>query len=181
MKNKTTLAEPTLPQIRQMVLENTEKINRHELTLNRMLMEQQRQSRETGEQRYSLENSRKEFDRQISDINATLDRVAKMTEEYRADMRELKQQSKETDERIEKFRQESDARIEAHRKATDERIKAHSKATDERIEKFRKESDAHIACIRWHDRVEHKRRGVQRQDAVCRCERQGADAAVYGV
>ena len=147
MKN-TTLTEPGLPQLRQMVLENTERINKNEMMINRMRMENHEQSRKISERDDYWENSRKEHDRQMRSINATLDRVAQMSEAYTIERErashELDEKFKETDKRIEKNRRESDARIEEYRKKNEEEIKAFSKASDERIEKNRKESDARI-------------------------------------
>ena len=137
MKN-TTLTEPGLPQLRQMVLENTERINKNEMMINRMRMENHEQSRKISERDDYWENSRKEHDRQMRSINATLDRVAQMSEAYTIERErashELDEKFKETDKRIEKNRRESDARIEEYRKKTEEEIKAFSKASDERIE-----------------------------------------------
>ena len=40
MNNETQTAEMELPQIRQMVMENTQRNNRNKLAINKMLMQQ---------------------------------------------------------------------------------------------------------------------------------------------
>ena len=53
----------------------------------------------------------------------------------------MRQHNKETDERIEKFRQESDARVEKFRQESDARIEKFRQESEARIEKHRKEID----------------------------------------
>ena len=45
METTTTLMEPDLPQLRQMVLENTRRINRNEMMINKMRMENDEEAR----------------------------------------------------------------------------------------------------------------------------------------
>jgi hypothetical protein len=148
MINKTTSTNQDLPQLRQMVLENTERINKNEMMIKRMRMENLEQAKKISEHDELLENSRNDFDRQMQKIHDTLDRIALMDEKARIEHEkyflDLKKQREESDRRIEENRKESDRRIEEHRKETDKQIKKHREETDRRIEESRKETDRQI-------------------------------------
>ena len=148
MKKTTTLTNPDLPQLRQMVLENTERINKNERMINRMRMENLEQSKRIGKYDEFLENSRREFDRQMRISNERMDRLERFSEAARIEHEkyflDLKKQREESDRRIEENRKESDRRIEEHRKETDRQIKMHRDETDKRIEEHRKETDKQI-------------------------------------
>ena len=73
------------PQLRQMVLENTERINKNEMAINRMHIAQAEQSRKMSERDEWLENSRREFDRQIRISNERMDRLERFSEAAKAE------------------------------------------------------------------------------------------------
>ena len=93
-----------MPQLRQMVLDNTEKIEKNELTINKMRMEAVEQTHKNSERDEKFETFYKEHDRYMKNINETLDRIARLSETSRIEQarrsRELDEQFKETDRRI---------------------------------------------------------------------------------
>ena len=93
-----------MPQLRQMVLDNTEKIEKNELTINKMRMEAVEQTHKNSERDEKFETFYKEHDRYMKNINETLDRIALLSETSRIEQarrsRELDEQFKETDRRI---------------------------------------------------------------------------------
>ena len=93
MDKETTLLEPELPQLRQMVQRNTERIDKHEMTINRMLMENNEQSRKISECDKWAERSRLECERWTKNMRKTLDEIAQIS-------KESKEMSKETDKQI---------------------------------------------------------------------------------
>lgn len=176
MKRTTTLTNPDLPQLRQMVLENTERINKNERMINRMRMENLEQSKRIGEYDEFLENSRREFDRQMRISNERMDRLERFSEAARIEHEkyflDLKKQREESDRRIEENRKESDRRIEEYRKASDQRIEEHRKETDRQIKEYREETERQIKKHREETdkRIEEHRKETDRQIKMHRDE-----------
>ena len=104
MNNEILQKEFDMPQLRQMVLDNTEKIEKNELTINKMRMEAVEQTHKNSERDEKFETFYKEHDRYMKNINETLDRIALLSETSRIEQarrsRELDEQFKETDRRI---------------------------------------------------------------------------------
>ena len=104
MNNEILQKEFDMPQLRQMVLENTEKIEKNELTINKMRMEAVEQTRKNSERDENFDTFRKEHDRYMKSIDERLDRIALLSETSRIEQakrsRELDEQFKETDRRI---------------------------------------------------------------------------------
>ena len=144
-----------MPQLRQMVLENTERINRNELMINKMRMEAAEQTRKVSERDESLEISRKEHDRRMKSIDERLDRIAQLTEASRIKqeehenelketwrlVRENSAQMKESREEFDKRMKESDEAFEKRMKESDEKFDREMKESREAFEKRMKESD----------------------------------------
>ena len=138
-----------------MVLENTERINRNELMINKMRKEATEQSRKISERDESLEISRKEHDRRMKSIDERLDRIAQLTEaskikqeEHENELketwrlvRENSAQMKERDEKFDKRMKESDEKFDKRMKESDEAFDKRMKESDEAFEKRMKESD----------------------------------------
>ena len=126
MNNEIAQMELDLPQLRQMVLENTERINRNELIINEMRMESAEQARKVSEQDEWLENIRKENDSSMRLSRERMDRLEKFAEtsrlEYEQRVREINEERKASDKRIEESRRESDRRIEESRKETEREV-----------------------------------------------------------
>jgi len=129
-----------MPQLRQMVLENTERINRNELIINKMRMESAEQTRKVSEQDEWLENIRNENDRSMRLSRERMDRLEKFAEtsrlEYEQRVREINEERKVSDKRIEESRRESDKRIEEYRRESDRRIEESRKETERGVEEM---------------------------------------------
>ena len=129
-----------MPQLRQMVLENTERINRNELIINKMRMESAEQTRKVSEQDEWLENIRNENDRSMRLSRERMDRLEKFAEtsrlEYEQRVREINEERKASDKRIEESRRESDKRIEEYRRESDRRIEESRKETERGVEEM---------------------------------------------
>lgn len=126
MEREINLMEPELPQLRQMVLKNTERIDRNERLINRMMKEQAEQSRAIKERDEWWENSRREHERDIREIREILRQTAEGFQELRESSAES---AKRRDEEWKKMRAEisamhaeSDKRMEEERKKTDAQI-----------------------------------------------------------
>ena len=85
------LEEPTLPQLRERVQRNTERIDRHEVALNKMQMENAEQKRNISEFDRRLELSSKEHDRWMREWRQAMkESGSKFDEELAQSRRELK-------------------------------------------------------------------------------------------
>ena len=78
MKNEVAQKDFDIPQLRQMVLDNTERIDKNELIINQMRKENLEQSRKAVERDEMLENSRREHDRWAQRMRETLDEIAQI-------------------------------------------------------------------------------------------------------
>lgn len=148
MKSKITQVEFDVPQLRQIVLENTDRIENNESVINRMCVEAAEQTHKISALEEWLENVRRERERDMRSSRERMDRLEKFAEESRIEYekrnRELNEQMKETDRRIEESRRETDRRIEESRRETDRRIEESRKETDGRIEESRRETDRQV-------------------------------------
>ncbi len=103
-----------MPQLRQMVLKNTERIDRNELMINQMRMENMEFARKAAERDEWLENSRKEHDRWARHMRETLDEIAQITkqsqieQEKRERARELERQLREQERERERQQREQE-------------------------------------------------------------------------
>ena len=101
MQNEVARKAFDMPQLRQMVLKNTERIDRNELMINQMRMENMEFARKAAERDEWLENFRKEHDRWARHMRETLDEIAQITkqsqieQEKRERARELERQLRE--------------------------------------------------------------------------------------
>lgn len=140
--------ELDLPQLRQMVLENTERINRNELIINEMRMESAEQARKVSEQDEWLENIRKENDRSMRLSRERMDRLEKFAEtsrlEYEQRVREINEERKASDKRIEESRRESDKRIEEYRRESDRRMEESRKETEREVKEMLAETHREV-------------------------------------
>ena len=155
MNNEIVQPELDMPQLRQMVLENTQRIDRNELMINIMRKKTAEQTRKISERDESLEISRKEHDRRMKSIDERLDRIAQLTEaskikqeEHENELketwrlvRENSAQMKERDEKFDKRMKESDEKFDKRMKESDEAFDKRMKESDEAFEKRMKESD----------------------------------------
>ena len=140
--------ELDLPQLRQMVLENTERINRNELIINEMRMESAEQARKVSEQDEWLENIRKENDRSMRLSRERMDRLEQFAEtsrlEYEQRVREINEERKASDKRIEESRRESDKRIEEYRRESDRGMEESRKETEREVKEMLAETHREV-------------------------------------
>ena len=115
MKSEITQMEFDIPQLRQMVLENTRRIEKNESVINRMCVDAAEQIRKVSALDEWLEDIRRERDRDMRSSRERMDRLEKFAEdsriEYEKRNRELNEQMKETDRRIEESRKETDRQV----------------------------------------------------------------------
>ena len=143
MENIATsaLMEPNPSQLRQLVLENTERIDRQNVIIDKLRMDNSSLSQEMREKYEWLENSRQEHDRSIKAIKECLNEVAQMRKASEKDISELKKLSRENSEQMKK----RDERFDRDMKERDERFERDMKERDEKFAKEMKERDEKFA------------------------------------
>ena len=168
MKNENQAIELELPQIRQMVLENSRRIERNELMINEMRMkrlEEEKKQREEEQKRREREcywdvareeheRAHREHQQDMREIREIMrnqavwfDATLKKNEEERKKAREevdasLKKHRKDFDESLKKHREEVDASLKKHREEVDESLKKHREEFDESLKKSKEEREA---------------------------------------
>ena len=150
MKEEVSQLELEVPQLRQMVLENTKRIDRNELTINKMRMEATEQTRKISERDESLEISSREHDRRMKSIDERLDRIARLTEaskikqeEHENELKETWRLVKENSAQMKESRGEFDKQMKESREEFDRGLKESREEFDKRMkeseEKFNRE------------------------------------------
>ena len=143
MDNEIVQPELDMPQLRQMVLENTERFNRNELVINKMHMETVEQTRKVSERDEWLENYRLANDRSMRESKERMDRLEKFAEtsriEYEKRSRELNDQLKESREDFDRRMKESDEAFHKRMKESREDFDRRMKESEEKNEKQNKE------------------------------------------
>lgn len=164
MKSENQITELELPQIRQMVLENSRRIEKNELMNNEMRMKQREEEKKQREEeqkrrerecywdvaREEHERAHREHQQDMREIREIMhnnavwfDTTMKKNEEERKKAQEevdasLKKHWEEFDESLKKHREEVDASLKKHREEFDESLK---KSKEEREEWFRKSEE----------------------------------------
>ncbi|MCR4872057.1 MAG: hypothetical protein K5885_00775, partial [Bacteroidales bacterium] len=111
MEREVTQMDLDMPQLRQLVLKNTERIDKNELMIKQMRKESMEQARKSAERDEWLENSRREHDRWARSMRETLDEIAQYSKQSQIEqeMRSLEldarfaetdRQLKETDRQL---------------------------------------------------------------------------------
>ena len=127
MENKTQISELGLPQIRQMVLENSRRIEKNELMINKMRMKQREEEKKQREE----EQKRRERECYRDVAREEHERAHR---EHQQDMREIREimrnqavwfdaTLKKNEEERKKAREEVDASLKKHREEFDESLK----------------------------------------------------------
>ncbi len=141
-----------MPQLRQMVLDNTERINKNELMINQMRMENLEQTRKAVERDELLENSRREHDRWAQRMRETLDEIAQIARRSQAEqekrdcewekrMREREAQSAENDRKMREQSAENDRKMREQFKENDRWMKEQFAENDRKMREQFKEND----------------------------------------
>ena len=112
MDREVMLEEPTLPQLRERVQRNTERIDRHEVALNKMQMENAEQKRNISEFDRRLELSSKEHDRWMREWRQAMEESSrKFDEELAKSRKEFKEGLEESSRRFEEINAKTNAAI----------------------------------------------------------------------
>ena len=156
-----------LPQLRQMVLENSRRIEKNELMINEMRMKRREEEKKQREEeqnrrerecywnvaREEHERAHREHQQDMREIREIMrnqavwfDTTLKKNEEERKKAREevdasLKKHREEVDESLKKHREEVDASLKKHREDFDESLKMHREEVDASLKKHREEFD----------------------------------------
>lgn len=134
-----------MPQLRQLVQKNTEKINRNELMINQMRKENMEQARKAAERYEWLENSRKEHDRWIRHIRETLDEISQITKQSQIEQ-EKREQKRVQEREQERQEREREREQERQQRAQERQQRAQERQEREREqEKRKRELDAQFA------------------------------------
>ena len=168
MKNENQAIELELPQIRQMVLENSRRIERNELMINEMRMkrlEEEKKQREEEQKRREREcywdvareeheRAHREHQQDMREIREIMrnqavwfDATLKKNEEERKKAREevdasLKKHREEVDESQKKHQEDFDESLKMHREEVDASLKKHREEFDESLKKSKEEREA---------------------------------------
>lgn len=112
MDREVMLEEPTLPQLIERVRRNTERIDRHEVALNKMQMENAEQKRNISEFDRRLELSSKEHDRWMREWRQAMKESSrKFDEELAKSRKEFKEGLEESSRRFEEINAKTNAAI----------------------------------------------------------------------
>ena len=167
MKNENQAIELELPRIRQMVLENSRRIEKNELMINEMRMKRREEEKKQHEEeqkrrerecywdvaREEHERAHREHQQDMREIREIMrnqavwfDATLKKNEEERKKAREevdasLKKHREDFDESLKKHREEVDESQKKHREDFDESLKMHREEVDASLKKHREEFD----------------------------------------
>ena len=147
MENITasTLMESNQSQLRQLVLENTERIGRQDVIIDKLRMDNSSLSQEMRERYEWLENSRQEHDRSIKAIKECLKDIAQLQKasiiEHKMQIHELKKLFGENSEQMKKSSEKFDREM----RKRDENLAKEMKERDEKFAKEMKESKEEFA------------------------------------
>ena len=152
MKNEVTQKDFDMPQLRQMVLDNTERINKNELIISQMRKENLEQGRKAVERDELLENSRREHDRWARRMRETLDEIAQIARrsqieqakrdcEWEKRMREQEVQSAENDRKMREQFKENDRWMKEQFAENDRWMKEQFAENDRKMRERMEEND----------------------------------------
>ena len=130
MNNEIVQSELDMPQLRQMVLENTKRIDRNELMINMMRKKTVEQTRKISERDEWLENYRRENDRSMRESKERMDRLEKFAETSRI---KYEKRSQELNEQIKKSREDFDRRMKESDEKFDRQLNETYAKTNESI------------------------------------------------
>ena len=140
------LEEPTLPQLRERVQRNTERIDRHEVALNKMQMENAEQKRNISEFDRRLELSSKEHDRWMREWRQAMKESSRKLDEELAQCRralkaELAEYRRKFDEDVAQSRKEFKEDLEESSRKFKEGLEESSRKFKEDLEESSRKFD----------------------------------------
>ena len=131
MNNETQTAEMELPQIRQMVLENTRRINRNEQLINEMRKKEIKKEQERRERETYWDVAREEHDRAHREHERDMEKIrefmynhaVQFDEDLKRSREEFNQRQAELDAKAEERHRKFDEDLKKSRKEFDDRMK----------------------------------------------------------
>ncbi|MCR4879323.1 MAG: hypothetical protein K5901_08415 [Bacteroidales bacterium] len=155
MKNEVIQKDFDMPQLRQMVLDNTERINKNELIISQMRKENLEQSRKAVERDEMLENSRREHDRWSQRMRETLDEIAQIARrsqierekrdcEWEKRMREQEARSAEGDRKMREQFKENDRWMKEQFAENDRKMRERMEESDRKMRKQFEETEKQL-------------------------------------
>lgn len=155
MKNEVIQKDFDMPQLRQMVLDNTERINKNELIISQMRKENLEQSRKAVERDEMLENSRREHDRWSQRMRETLDEIAQIARrsqierekrdfEWEKRMREQEARSAEGDRKMREQFKENDTWMKEQFAENDRKMRERMEESDRKMRKQFEETEKQL-------------------------------------
>ena len=136
MNNETQTAEMELPQIRQMVLENTRRINRNEQLINEMRKKEIKKEQERRERETYWDVAREEHDRAHREHERDMEKIREFMYNHAVQFDEdLKRSREEFNQR----QAELDAKAEERHRKFNEDLKKSRKEFNEDLKKSREE------------------------------------------
>ncbi len=115
MEREVTQKDLDLPQLQQMVLENTERINRNKHLIDLMRMEKKGQSEKLSDIDHRAKSFREEFEESMRRSAARMDRLERFAETSRLEQekrnRDLDARFAETDRRLLELKEETDRQL----------------------------------------------------------------------
>lgn len=155
MKNEVTQKDFDMPQLRQMVLDNTERINKNELIISQMRKENLEQSRKAVERDEMLENSRREHDRWSQRMRETLDEIAQIARrsqierekrdcEWEKRMREQEARSAEGDRKMREQFKENDRWMKEQFAENDRKMRERMEESDRKMREQFEETEKQL-------------------------------------
>ena len=140
MKSEITQMEFDIPQLRQMVLENTDRIEKNESVINRMGVEATEQTHRISALEEWLENSRREREREMRDSRERMAWLEKFAADSRIEhekrIREIREEWKETGRQVKEMFAETRKEVKAMFAETHEEVKAMSAETRKFLEEM---------------------------------------------
>ena len=144
-----------MPQLRQMVLDNTERINKNELIISQMRKENLEQSRKAVERDEMLENSRREHDRWSQRMRETLDEIAQIARrsqierekrdcEWEKRMREQEARSAEGDRKMREQFKENDRWMKEQFAENDRKMRERMEESDRKMREQFEETEKQL-------------------------------------
>ena len=130
-----------LPQLQQMVLENTERINRNKHLIDLMRMEKNRQSNKLSDIDQRAKSFREEFEESMRRSAERMDRLERFAETSRL---EQEKRSRDLDARFAETDRQFKEKLLEQREETDRWFKEQESKTDRRLLELKEETDRQL-------------------------------------
>ncbi len=183
MEKGTIMKAPELPLLRQMVLENTERIDRNEKSINLIRMENNRQNKKIDDFDQRMRNFHEEFGESMRRSAERMDRIEKFAEtsriEYETRNQELNEhlkesstdfdrRMKESNEKFEREMRERDEKFKIEMRERDEKFDREMKERDEKFEKEMKERDEKFEKAMEKSRAENEKQNKELKESIAK-------------